>query len=174
MRRNLTLLAFALALALSGLVFAANDAINVHGGLISGTTADGVRGFKGIPFAAPPVGDLRWKAPQPVVAWEGVRKCETFGPECPQAPYPAGSMYASPPQKQSEDCLYLNVWTAARSGEKRPVMVWIHGGALTRGSDAADDRDAGTSARERLAAEPDRRRGRPAGDRIYFARVDLA
>ena len=136
MRRNLTLLAFALALAVSGLAFAANDAIKVDGGLISGTTADGVRSFKGIPFAAPPVGDLRWKAPQPVVAWEGVRKCETFGPECPQAPYPAGSMYASPPQKQSEDCLYLNVWTAAKSGEKRPVMVWIHGGALTRGSGA--------------------------------------
>ena len=136
MRRNLITIAFALALAASGLAFAANDAIKVDGGLISGTTADGVRSFKGIPFAAPPVGDLRWKAPQPVLAWDGVRKCETFGPECPQAPYPAGSMYASPPQKQSEDCLYLNVWTAARSGEKRPVMVWIHGGALTRGSGA--------------------------------------
>ena len=109
MRRNLTLLAFALVLAVSGLAFVANDAIKVDGGLISGTTADGVRSFKGIPFAAPPAGDLRWKAPQPVVAWDGVRKCETFGPECPQAPYPAGSMYASPPQKQSEDCLYLNV-----------------------------------------------------------------
>src|SRR6266404_3557411 len=136
MRRNLITIAFALAVAVSGLAFAANDAIKVDGGLISGTTADGLGSFKGIPFAAPPVGDLRWKAPQPVVAWEGVRQCDSFGPECPQAPYPAGSMYASPPQKQSEDCLYLNVWTAARSGEKRPVMVWIHGGALTRGSGA--------------------------------------
>lgn len=136
MRRNLTLLAFAIAVAVSGLAFAANDTIKVDGGLISGTAVDGVRSFKGIPFAAPPVGELRWKAPQPVVPWEGVRKCETFGPECPQAPYPPASMYAAPPQKQSEDCLYLNVWTAGKAGEKRPVMVWIHGGALTRGSGA--------------------------------------
>ncbi|MFY9608570.1 MAG: carboxylesterase family protein [Blastocatellia bacterium] len=136
MRRTLTLLAFALAVALSGFAFAANDAIKVDGGLISGAAADGVRSFKGIPFAAPPVGELRWKAPQPVVAWDGVRKCEAFGPECPQSPYPAGTMYYSPPKQQSEDCLHLNVWTAAKAGDKRPVMVWIHGGALTRGSGA--------------------------------------
>ncbi|HWO01478.1 MAG TPA: carboxylesterase/lipase family protein [Blastocatellia bacterium] len=136
MRRTLTLLAFAFAVSLSWFVFAADDTIKVDGGLISGTAADGVRSFKGVPFAAPPVGELRWKAPQPVVAWEGVRKCEAFGPECPQALYPAGSMYYSPPQKQSEDCLYLNVWTAAKAGDRRPVMVWIHGGALTRGSGA--------------------------------------
>ncbi|MFY9557575.1 MAG: carboxylesterase family protein [Blastocatellia bacterium] len=136
MRRYLTLLSLSLALAVAGQAYSTNDTIKVDGGLISGTAADGVRSFKGIPFAAPPVGELRWKAPRQVIAWDGVRKCETFGPECPQAPYPAGSMYASPPQKQSEDCLYLNVWTAARAGEKRPVMVWIHGGALTRGSGA--------------------------------------
>jgi para-nitrobenzyl esterase len=134
MTRNLILLVLALALAFSRPVSAKNDTIKVEGGLISGTTADGVRSYKGIPFAAPPVGDLRWKAPQPVVAWEGVRQCDSFGPECPQAPYPAGSIYARPPQKQSEDCLYLNVWTAAKASDKRPVMVWIHGGALTRGS----------------------------------------
>jgi len=136
MLRNLTLLAVVLALAFSGPASANNDTIKVEGGLISGTAADGVRSYKGIPFAAPPVGDLRWKAPQPVVAWEGVRPCDSFGPECPQAPYPAGSIYARPPEKQSEDCLYLNVWTAARAADKRPVMVWIHGGALTRGSGA--------------------------------------
>lgn len=134
MLRNLTLLAFVLALALSRPASANNDTIKVEGGLISGTTADAVRSYKGIPFAAPPLGELRWKAPQPVIAWAGVRQCDRFGPECPQAPYPAGSIYARPPEKQSEDCLYLNVWTAARAGDKRPVMVWIHGGALTRGS----------------------------------------
>jgi para-nitrobenzyl esterase len=134
MRRNLTLLVFAFALAVSGVALPGDETIKVDGGMISSTAADGVRSYKGIPFAAPPVGDLRWKPPQPVVAWEGVRKCDAFGPECPQAPYPAGSMYAAPPQKQSEDCLYLNVWTTAGSGDKRPVMVWIHGGALTRGS----------------------------------------
>ncbi len=136
MFRKLTLFVIASAVAISALAFGANDSIRVEGGLISGAAADGVRIFKGIPFAAPPMGELRWKAPQPVVAWDGVRKCEAFGPECPQASYPTSSMYFSPPQKQSEDCLYLNVWTAARSGERRPVMVWIHGGALTRGSGA--------------------------------------
>lgn len=136
MLRNLTLFAIAFALTFSGPTLAANDTIKVEGGLISGVMADGVRSFKGIPFAAPPAGDLRWKAPQPVVAWTGVRKCDAYGPQCPQAPYPQTSMYYSPPQKQSEDCLYLNVWTAAREGESRPVMVWIHGGALTRGSGA--------------------------------------
>ena len=104
--------------------------------MISGTAAEGVRSYKGIPFAAPPVSDLRWKAPQPVVSWQGVRACDHFGPECPQAPYPAGSIYARAPEQQSEDCLYLNVWTAAKAGDHRPVMVWIHGGALTRGSGA--------------------------------------
>ncbi|HKP13248.1 MAG TPA: carboxylesterase family protein [Blastocatellia bacterium] len=135
MKRHLTALALILAAVLVRPVAATNDIIKVEGGLISGTAAEGVRSYKGIPFAAPPVGDLRWKAPQPVVSWEGVRACDHFGPECPQAPYPAMSIYARPPEKQSEDCLYLNVWTAARSNnERRPVMVWIHGGALTRGS----------------------------------------
>jgi para-nitrobenzyl esterase len=134
MLRNLAVFAVALALACSSPTLAANDIVKVDGGLISGVASDGVRIFKGIPFAAPPAGDLRWKPPQPVVPWTGVRKCDAFGPECPQAPYPQTSMYYSPPQEQSEDCLYLNVWTAAKEGDRRPVMVWIHGGALTRGS----------------------------------------
>jgi para-nitrobenzyl esterase len=136
MLRKMASFTIALVFVFCGLTSAAGDTIRVEGGLISGVLADGVRSYKGIPFAAPPIGELRWKAPQPVVAWTGVRECNDFAPECPQAPYPAGSMYASAPQKQSEDCLYLNVWTAAKAGEKRPVMVWIHGGALTRGSGA--------------------------------------
>jgi para-nitrobenzyl esterase len=140
MRRNLTRvlcsLAAAVAVTFGSLAFAADDTIKVDGGRISGVLVDGVRSYKGIPFAAPPVGDLRWKPPQPVVAWKGVRKCDAFGPECPQAPYPARSIYYSAPQPQSEDCLFLNIWTTAAAGEKRPVMVWIHGGALTRGSGA--------------------------------------
>src|SRR6185503_8407534 len=139
--RKLGLLAVTLILAFSVFNFSTrawsiNGNIRVDGGLISGTTADGVTSYKGIPFAAPPVGELRWNAPQPVVAWEGVRPCNDFGPECPQAPYPQASLYYSPPQKQSEDCLYLTVWTGAKAGEKRPVMVWIHGGGLTRGTGA--------------------------------------
>jgi len=136
MLRNLILLAIGLVLAFSGSALTANDTVRVEGGLISGSVVDGVRSYKGIPFAAPPVGELRWKAPQPVAGWEGVRELNDFGPDCPQAPYPQSSLYYSAPRKQSEDCLYLNVWTAAKTGEKRPVMVWIHGGALTRGSGA--------------------------------------
>ena len=140
-QRKPGLLAVTLILAfsvfnLSARAWYVNGNIRVDGGLISGTTADGVTSYKGIPFAAPPVGELRWKAPQPVVAWEGIRQCNDFGPECPQAPYPQASLFYSPPQKQSEDCLYLNVWTAAKANDKRPVMVWIHGGALTRGTGA--------------------------------------
>jgi len=146
MLRKLTMLTVVFALVFSSIALsthasladnkspAANGAIKVEGGLISGTTADGITSFKGIPFAAPPTGDWRWKPPQPVVAWQGVRACNEFGPQCPQAPYPQSSMYYSPPQKQSEDCLYLNVWTGGKAGDRRPVMVWIHGGALTRGA----------------------------------------
>lgn len=120
----------------------------VEGGAISGTVESGVRVFKGIPFAAPPVGDLRWKPPQSVVSWDGVLACNDYGPDCPQAPYPQGSLFYSAPRRQSEDCLYLNVWTAASEGEKRPVMVWIHGGALTRGSGANQVYDGTSFARK--------------------------
>ena len=170
MRRSVTLLGFALAVAVSGFAFAANDTIKVDGGVISGTTADGVRSFKGIPFAAPPVGELRWKAPQKVVPWKGVRKCEAFGPDCPQAPYPAGSMYYSPPRMQSEDCLYLNVWTAAKAGDKRPVMVWIHGGALTRGSGATRTYDGTAFAKKGVLLVTVNYRLGPLG---YLAHPDL-
>ena len=84
--------------------------------------------FKGIPFAAPPVGDLRWRVPQPVAHWDGVRKADAFSPTCMQN----GGANAQP---ASEDCLYLNVWTGAKAAsERRPVMVWIYGGAYTSGS----------------------------------------
>jgi len=143
MLRKLAWFALAVAALSSGLILAtrstnaaAADVVRVDGGQISPTVADGVRVFKGIPYATPPVGSLRWKSPQPVVPWKGIRQCDAFGPECPQAPYPQASMYYTPPAKQSEDCLYLNVWTTASPGEKRPVMIWIHGGALTRGSGA--------------------------------------
>jgi para-nitrobenzyl esterase len=95
--------------------------------------------FKGIPYAAPPLGDLRWKAPQPVVAWKGVRHADHFGNVCMQNPQAPGSFYQvefyEAPEPMSEDCLYLNLWTAASSAnEKRPVMVWIHGGGWVEGS----------------------------------------
>lgn len=109
------------------------DPVPVDGGAIRGvdTVSPGVRAYKGIPFAAPPVGDLRWKPPQPVVPWQDVRDCSQFGPACPQ---PRVNVLRTP-GRQDEDCLYLNVWTAAKStDEKRPVMVWIHGGGSTIGA----------------------------------------
>ena len=110
------------------------DTLKIDSGLVSGATAGekkDVRVYRGIPFSAPPAGPLRWKPPQPVRPWDGVRACTEFGPWCPQ---PA-AIIGGPAGRQSEDCLYLNVWTAARrADEKRPVMVWIHGGGCTTGS----------------------------------------
>ena len=133
------------AAVLSALSLAyAADTLKVEQGQLSGakTSSPDVRAYKGIPFAAPPVADLRWAPPQPPVAWKGVRAATAFGNACPQTPYPANSVYFLPPEPMSEDCLYLNIWTAAKSpSEKRPVMVWIHGGALTRGSGAVPTYD---------------------------------
>jgi para-nitrobenzyl esterase len=116
---------------------AAADIVHVTGGSLEGTrgTDSSVRVFKGVSYARAPVGEFRWKAPGPVAAWTGERKADTFGAVCVQAEYPKTSPYYQPITNMSEDCLTLNVWTAAKSaGEKRPVMVWIHGGALTRGT----------------------------------------
>jgi para-nitrobenzyl esterase len=123
---------------------AIDDPIQVDGGSISGKTEgkDGdVQVYKGIPYAAPPVGDLRWKPPQPVLPWEEIREASRFSPTCPQ-PTRAGTVSGSQSQKQSEDCLYLNIWTGvSNSDEKRPVMVWIHGGAFLRGSSSSTQYD---------------------------------
>src|SRR5581483_9171837 len=103
--------------------------------------------FEGIPFAAPPVGKLRWQAPQPVAAWEGVRKATAFGPRCMQAPIYSDMIFRDP--GPTEDCLYLNVWTPANSAEaKLPVMAWIYGGGFAAGA-ASEPRQDGSKLAEK-------------------------
>ncbi len=100
---------------------------------------DGVLAFKGIPYAAPPVGALRWRAPQDVVAWKDVRDATRFGSSCFGAPLPALGWLT---KEQSEDCLTLNVWSAAQEADdRRPVMVWIHGGGFEFGSSSLPGTD---------------------------------
>ena len=118
-----------------------STAMKIHNGLIQGKQLDktGVVVFKGIPYAAPPLGELRWKAPQPVANWDGVRECVT-PPASAMQPKPRPMKcwtkeFMAPTEPISEDCLYLNVWTSAKkSSNKLPVIVWIHGGAFMNGS----------------------------------------
>jgi para-nitrobenzyl esterase len=113
---------------------AAEPIVKTAYGPVRGQAADGVVAFKGVPFAAPPIGSLRWRAPQPPKRWTTVRDARAYGPDCMQLPFPgdAAPLGVAP----AEDCLYLNVWTprvALGAAKPRPVMVWIYGGGFVNG-----------------------------------------
>jgi para-nitrobenzyl esterase len=111
----------------------AHDRVRTAGGALQGATlASGIHSFKGVPFAAPPVGERRWKAPQPMPAWTNVRPATQFGPRAMQLPLFGDMNFRS--NSVSEDCLYLNVWTGAKTAqEKRPVLVYFYGGGFVAG-----------------------------------------
>ncbi len=152
------------------------DPIKTDAGLVAAASnsPEGIRVFRGIPFGAPPVGALRWKPTEPPAKWDGVRKGDSFGPVCVQ-PKGVGrlnvsvDMPDSPPT--SEDCLYLNVWTgAARASERRPVMVWIFGGAYTEGAGSSRHNDGEALARKGVVVVTFNYRLGPFG---FFSHPDL-
>jgi para-nitrobenzyl esterase len=107
--------------------------VKTESGVVAGAISDGVASYLGVPFAAPPVGDLRWRAPAPVTPWQNVRQATAFAPACLQT---GVSMPGEAPPVTSEDCLYLNVWAPAGQKEPLPVIVWIHGGGWANGATA--------------------------------------
>lgn len=126
------LIAMALACCATSAVAQQAPVASVSGGKVRGGVEEGVTAFKGIPFAAPPVGPLRWRAPQPVLPWAGVRDATVFGHDCMQLPFPsdAAPLGTAP----SEDCLTVNVWApAGAAGKKLPVLFWIYGGGFVNG-----------------------------------------
>ena len=129
-----------------------NPVLNIEGGQVVGveTPTKGIIAYKGVPFAAPPVGNLRWKEPQPVVPWEGVKTADSYGDAASQVTWDPNSFYGKEWQASgsvpfSEDCLYLNVWTpaAGQTDKKLPVAMWIHGGGYREGFAFEPEMDGG-------------------------------
>ena len=144
-RWAMSLMALALAVAAAPAMAEITEA-SVTGGKIAGKAEGGLGEFKGIPFAAPPVGDLRWKAPQPVKPWSGVKQTVSFGAACMQG---GGGGGAGPGIPYDEDCLFIDVWTPAKApGDKLPVLVWIYGGGFNSGATSNQLYDGANLARK--------------------------
>jgi para-nitrobenzyl esterase len=139
--------------AAMGMIKVCAEPVQIETGLVRGLivgNADDIQLYRGIPYAAPPVGNLRWRPPQPAVHWQGIRECFAFGAAAPQHPVALATMFPGMTlqAKTNEDCLYLNVWAPARRGsEPLPVMVWIHGGGYTFGADSQGLYDGANLAR---------------------------
>jgi para-nitrobenzyl esterase len=149
---RLFILAILLATTLAAGAFA-QDRIKIANGMVEGISdkSSGIRSFKGIPFGEPPTGNLRWKPPQPVKNWQGVRKADKFGPRCMQRPIFGDMGFRS--NGMSEDCLYLNVWTPAKFGnEKLPVLVYFFGGGFVAGDGSEGRYDGESMARKGIVA----------------------
>lgn len=149
---RLLTLAVLLATGLVAGVFA-QDRVKTVNGTLEGASdkASGIRSFKGVPFAEPPIGDLRWKPPQPAKNWQGVRKADQFGPRCMQRALFGDMNFRS--NGMSEDCLYLNVWTPAKTGrEKLPVLVYFFGGGFLAGDGSEPRYDGESMAKKGIVA----------------------
>lgn len=127
MKKKTVLLAMFVMISVGSCIAQQPSPVKIDDGLLQGTFEEGLTVYRGIPFAAPPVGDLRWRAPQPPAKWEGVKQATKFAP----GPIQGGN----PPSGMSEDCLYLNIWTTAKSVcDRIPVLVWIYGGGFGAGA----------------------------------------
>ena len=129
--RHRVIATLAAVLALATTAQAAPGVVTVDSGKLRGSESGGVLSWKGIPFAAPPVGPNRWRAPQPLATWQGIRDATQYGHDCMQLPFPsdAAPLGTAP----AEDCLYANVWRPARAAKKLPVIFWIYGGGFVNG-----------------------------------------
>lgn len=150
MKLNCSFLMKAAGVALVATSLGANAAPelvrDVEGGKVKGKVERDVLSYKGIPFAQPPVAERRWKKPQPVQSWEGVKEATSYASDCMQIPFPSDA--APLGTEPSEDCLYLNVWRPADNTEKLPVLVWIYGGGFVNGGSSPDVYDGSSFAKQ--------------------------
>lgn len=149
MRKLLPIAIAAFQLLLLCSLVTAQDTVTIDTGKLKGAVADGVLSFKGIPYAAPPVGDFRWRSPQPAAKWSGVREATVYGHDCMQLPFPsdAAPLGTTP----AEDCLVLNVWLPEHHTVKLPVLVWIYGGGFVNGGSSPEVYDGSQFAKRGIA-----------------------